>query len=517
MSWRDRLTWAQIDSQQIKRASFREATFLVRGSDYSLGRRNIVHRYPQKDIPFVEDNGRDTDEFSITGYVVQNVENDFDYIDERDALINALRQKGPGKLIHPFYGELQVSLVGRPNISEVFNRGGIARFTLNFVRVAESQLKVIFPKQKPDPKSSVDEAAEKAKNDSIDGMASINKSSTTPPPPTVTGRTPLTSGFVNQAVNDAVDSLKGMLRKVTMGIQGAFPTQIGQAINILLEEHADIDLNAIQDACALGNGVIGMFNGLLSLSGQFGDIVSGQLLGACSGTVRGLNSGPWSGAEAGFDPNAARIILSPLDKPQLESEDYGKSLISALLEVNKFGETTGSSNASSFGGIIDAIEINTKERAKQSANIVSVVNIARNTAIILAGQTAVRVKYNSYDSAIETMDSVVTEINNQLLKLGNDSADTNYDSYGVTISDPLSYNALVDFRPVFVEAMKTIGADLARIVDFEVPPRTMSTLELAYKLYEDLDREKEIIARNVSLITHPGFMPGGQIIEVLDE
>ncbi|MFH1398751.1 MAG: DNA circularization N-terminal domain-containing protein, partial [Candidatus Woesearchaeota archaeon] len=100
MAWRDKLLW---DLEEVSaggvvkyKSSFRGAKFFFERSEASVGRRNVVHQYPYKDSPYIEDLGRDTDEFTVDGYVVQNEENNLDYFTERDALINALKEPGPG-------------------------------------------------------------------------------------------------------------------------------------------------------------------------------------------------------------------------------------------------------------------------------------------------------------------------------------------------------------------------------------------------------------------------------------
>ena len=45
------------------------------------------------------------------------------------------------------------------------------------------------------------------------------------------------------------------------------------------------------------------------------------------------------------------------------------------------------------------------------------------------------------------------------------------------------------------------------------PEATQPALVLAYGLYEDAGREAEIVTRNK--VRHPGFVPGGQALEVL--
>ncbi len=115
------------------------------------------------------------------------------------------------------------------------------------------------------------------------------------------------------------------------------------------------------------------------------------------------------------------------------------------------------------------------------------------------------------------MNEVISALDDHILKLGDDAADTDYDDYNITISDPNSFQAMESLRPVFVEAMRGVGAELATVVDYVVPPAVMLTLVLAYSKYSDLDRESEIIDRNIPTIKHPGFMPGGQTIEILSE
>ena len=98
MSWRD----------QLRSASFRGIPFKIFSASTSVGRRNVVHQYPFRDRPFIEDMGKDADEFTIEGFVLANAANLQNYFNERDILISAFREGGTGTLIHPHYGELFV-------------------------------------------------------------------------------------------------------------------------------------------------------------------------------------------------------------------------------------------------------------------------------------------------------------------------------------------------------------------------------------------------------------------------
>ncbi len=171
MSWKESLTWADASNQLKKKASFRTALFFVDQADTSFGRRNVVHQYPTFDVPFIEDLGRDIDEFFIRGYVVQNNENSQNYFSERDALIEALRAEGPGLLIHPFLGEVTVSVLEKARMTEKFREGGIARFDMNFVKAIE--ISAQLPGVSLDFQGAVDSIAGTAIADSRDGMGRI--------------------------------------------------------------------------------------------------------------------------------------------------------------------------------------------------------------------------------------------------------------------------------------------------------------------------------------------------------
>ncbi len=502
MSWRDELSWARELSSQRKQASFRNANFFVRDTSAAVGRRNVIHQYPFQDTPYIEDMGGDIDDFTIEGYVVQNSDNDQNYFAEKNALISALKEKDSGTLIHPFYGTLTVSLVGKAQILESFNPGGIARFTMNFIRADEATPP--FPDKVIDHVSLVDEAIEKALDFGVDGFAAIYDGLGIP-------------DFSSTSTLTSIASLNSMLRAVTASIQGAGPAQISRSLTILSEAYSDVNnLTTIADTCELANGIIGMSNGLLSLIGDYGDIVVSQLLGACSSAVRGIISGPMSGASSTI-PTTGGFAGSTLSDPAIIAEDFGKTVTRASLAIDRFGEPTGNDNPSQYGGTLDSINITTASRARQAANQEAIVNMSRLVGLTTATKAAIRIEYTSHDSVVEMMNEVVDCIDNQLLKLGNDAANTDYSNFNITVSDPNQYQALISLRPIFVKSMLGIGASLSDIIEYEVPPTTISSLVLAYDKYEDLDREKEIITRNIPLVKNPGFLPGGQTLGLLDE
>jgi len=111
----------------LRRASFRGVPFQVEATEVGAGRRTQVHEYPQRDKPYVEDLGRATRDLSFQGFVVGD-----DYVEQANNLLGALEEWGPGTLVHPWFGTLQVSLKEPARVS--FDAAlGLARIALAFV------------------------------------------------------------------------------------------------------------------------------------------------------------------------------------------------------------------------------------------------------------------------------------------------------------------------------------------------------------------------------------------------
>ena len=114
-------------AEKLWPAAFRGVVFHIDDADISAGRRVQVHEYPQRDKPFVEDIGRATREFNVTGFVIGD-----NYVDQVNALLSALEQPGPGMLLHPWHGNLDVTLkgLGRIRYSKAL---GYATIEMTFV------------------------------------------------------------------------------------------------------------------------------------------------------------------------------------------------------------------------------------------------------------------------------------------------------------------------------------------------------------------------------------------------
>ena len=109
-------------------ASFRGVGFHIeRHEGIPAGRRLAVHEYPGRDLPYAEDMGHRTRTFTVDGYVIGAA-----YYLERDRLIEACSQPGPGTLIHPYLGPRRVECMSC-RVMESSQERRMARFSLDFL------------------------------------------------------------------------------------------------------------------------------------------------------------------------------------------------------------------------------------------------------------------------------------------------------------------------------------------------------------------------------------------------
>lgn len=118
-------------SKDLRPASFRGVPFQVDASELEAGRRVEVHEYAQRDKPWAEDLGRAARGISFDGFVVGA-----DYVAQANRLVAALEEAGSGALVHPWLGDMRVSLRDPARVS--FNAQlGFARISMSFVEAGE--------------------------------------------------------------------------------------------------------------------------------------------------------------------------------------------------------------------------------------------------------------------------------------------------------------------------------------------------------------------------------------------
>ena len=122
--WRDK----------YKQARFRGALFFVETGGRGGGRRVALHQYPKRNTPYAEDMGRTANRFLVQAYLIGP-----NYLDLKDALIDALEADGPGMLRLPLpykMSDVQV-MVQSYSVSEAREKGGFCTFDMDFVEYGD--------------------------------------------------------------------------------------------------------------------------------------------------------------------------------------------------------------------------------------------------------------------------------------------------------------------------------------------------------------------------------------------
>lgn len=115
-TWRDKLL----------PASFRGISFLIPQTSVPVGMKGQLHEFPQRDTPFFEQLGKQSQVHKMTAWVIGD-----DCFERRDKLIEALNAPGGGELVHPWLGKMQVK-AGECDMSHDFVGGGMVSFELTF-------------------------------------------------------------------------------------------------------------------------------------------------------------------------------------------------------------------------------------------------------------------------------------------------------------------------------------------------------------------------------------------------
>lgn len=122
--------------EEKQKASFRGVPFLVEVDSNRRGRRTVLHEYPKRDVPMVEDMGLATQNYKMSAWVAGA-----DCFTQRDALLKVLEEPGAGELVHPWYGRVEV-ICASVEVSHSESEGGVVRFDLEFVKGAATAFPV---------------------------------------------------------------------------------------------------------------------------------------------------------------------------------------------------------------------------------------------------------------------------------------------------------------------------------------------------------------------------------------
>ena len=445
MTWRNKLI----------PASFRGANFGIISHDHGFGRRNVIHQYPFQDVPFVEDLGKDSDDYIIQGFVIQKPPA-FNYWIDRNALKNALIQEGPGRLTHPYLGVKRVSLVGKARMIENTQEGGIARFSMTFTEAGEKK----FPSNSTGFSLSTALAALQAINRAVDSFVGY-----------------FDSAFA--AVDDINAAFAGMKNAINT-IKG-LPAAVASSAISLIDTAADTITSVITSPCDLANSIIDGFEGIKYAAGLTEETFTRGIESSCAGLIEN-------------EDDAER----PSNEPNMEE---GESLVTASLNMMDF--------------TVLEITAESPNSAQAEVNRRVLVDLVNTAGAAISTQIAISIQYDNSDDADKVLKSITGKLDAMLLSLGAIAGNNTVQANNIAYSNDEIYQSIKELRPAFVKGMIQLGASLADVVEYRVGQDAQNILTLAYDKYEDLDRAAGIVERNKTTIIHPGFMPGGSTINIL--
>lgn len=452
MSWRD----------DLQPGSFRGVPFLIDDSTAQVGRRVALHEYPLRDTPWGEDLGRRARRFAVDCLVLGT-----DYMSARDALIAALETAGAGTLVHPYFGTRSVVVSDAVEVRESTREGGVARFRIPFAESGEK----LEPASVTDTPSVVNAASASAQAQLAASFA--NGQYSVSGWPAWLGASAMTDlNTFNQQLMALRDSIPSLPSAVT-------------AFNGLLSNFSATLTSLVSTPFDLGAGVVSLVLGLGTLARQPLDALSlyTQLQGFGASWS---NPAPATPARAQQAANRTALVTLVQGLALAQA-----AATSAQVPAQTQAAPLPVASAAAPVWTVPVVSPITGLPLPSAPQLVAPQTADSQQ---LAAPATVQ-GYDTAQAAAQVRESITEAI----------------DTACLTADDP-SYLQWRDLRAGVVADLSARAAALPSLVSF-VPATTLPALVLAWRLFGDATRDAEIVSRND--VPYPGFVPGGQALEVL--
>lgn len=456
-TWRD----------ELHPASFRGVPFHVESDSMPVGRRTQLHEYPQRDKPTVEDLGRVARETKLVAFVVGD-----DCYVLRDDLLLALDQPGPGELIHPWFGRMNVTATSC-KVTHERREGGVVRFDLSFIEEGEKG----FPAGVPNTAFHLEESSETLLESAINRYKAAM---------TVVNRARL-----------AVIALQNGIA----GLQQSLYQEFGKIVGLVrsVEALADMLINAPGNFAAMIRAQFADLSGHSRSSGyRWGvsaDDSSTGSAGAASTSASALDA----------DPEFARTVAGlAVDEPTFSTYAAAAREITAQVEAAQ--------------GLASALAVDRDNPAGGLATVAVVQatrELVRDALIVLAVRTAATMPVVAAPSALPGCPALAQQAADPIQRADVPAADE-----VVAIRDALDaalweagQNASHQHFEALEKVRRAVRAHLSEVARSGVRLTQVTTHEclpavvLAYQCFGDATRAAEIVTRNK--VSHPGFLPVG--------
>lgn len=183
-------------------------------------------------------------------------------------------------------------------------------------------------------------------------------------------------------------------------------------------------------------------------------------------------------------------------KPQELAEQMSSAIGFLRTAAGKTEESLAAlKNMLNFGDDDPPITRSTPTRVQQDVNQRALNNMIKEIALANAIQAASESTFVSIDDAKTERVTLIDAIDSQM-----------------NVASDEVYQAQQTMLKTLIQAVPNPDQNLAAVTSI-TPVETTNSLSLAYDLYESLDLEQDVIDRNS--IAHPGFIPGGDALEIL--
>ncbi len=482
----------------FRQASFKGCPFFVASVDSSYGRKGVHHEFPQRDFGFFEDLGDADPEFSVDGYLTDKMIGG--YMAARDALVAACRERGPGRLVHPYRGELTVVCLSC-SIREDRDEGGICNVSLKFLE-CKAQDSYDQPAARADTTAAVYAAADSAMNQVLDryavefGLGPLDGFSgglTSAELAAWPGADmpSFVSDDIGQCLDTTLASLSGMTRYARVNSDAMVMDMLrgGLDFTALISPAAADPLNTGLALAANSTRTRRFISGAL---GRFSD--AGILLPNALSTSFNLT--------AFYTERIATLTNRTLQVPA-DLRALGNDLCALIATVSPLAGTADRAFAAFMvlkGFSLDKVAETTATRVLQNNLRQALAGVVRRASVIEAARLVPLVSMQCRSQALEIRDTV-----SGLLDTLMEAEDTSDDFY-------TRCSAL---RAACVANIRERAPSLAKVAII-TPKVTTNSLVQAYELYGDLSREASIIQRNRrNGVRNPALIAGGNALEVL--
>jgi prophage DNA circulation protein len=517
MAWRD----------GVFQGRFRSASFNYEDTGLSGGRRVAKHLFPKRDTAEGEDMGRQDRSFTLSVFIVSP---DFaTYTQLKTALIAACETKGPGTLIHPTMGTMNVWCEGY-SVAESVEEMGRCNFQLKFWDPGTKTFTA--GALAPNQAVAVDSAASALSLAALDAFAAIFSTLDTIAAvmASVLGQiealaaiyglvstaiaiaqsTPTASGVISGqvALAAAWSAAIAQLQQTGQALM-AEPLQLGQAIQAPIAAFPFIASTATPVPITSWAGI--RQTGPVA-SGPVGTHPARPITGYSAQTITQIRAGLTQlaglglGVESVLDGPALPAMTAALlaQTPLMPIQGASAALMSQVSPIAVAGMTpvlarqiaAGSSPAS----IAEASPVPgvTPSRVQMAINQIAVTDLVRQTALAQAAEAVASNTYATVQLAEAARDDISSRLDLEMQ---------------LTASDTV-YQALQALRIAVVRQINATIATLPTLSSI-VLPQSVPALVLAHRLYDNPAWADDIVARND--IPHGGFVPAGIAIEVLSD